>query len=102
MSEMTKSVTFHDFCEVLEEDEIQLDMMSLSQRKISEEDIYEDDEDEQTTRSLHTSSSTKQRHTNRRGLPLNSSFSSWLQLFLSKKRRNPGIRVMRPSVSLCK
>lgn len=118
--ELSKSVTFHDFSD-------------LRQRLAKHEGVLEE-EDEEGYEEAASSSSTQhsnvsspasnlgpsedknvmseKKKANRR-LPLNNSFSSWLQLFLSKRRRNGAfvdrnsfsearLASIRPSVSLCK
>jgi hypothetical protein len=120
--ELTKSVTFHDFCDIRQR------IAKSEAAVLEEEDEYE--EDSSSTQHSNSSSPASQLETamkganlaengkekkkvNRRGLPLNNSFSSWLQIFLSKKRKNGGfgdrgsfsearLASIRPSVSLCK
>jgi hypothetical protein len=125
MPELSKSVTFHDFCEL--RNRLNRHQEPVDECSEEEEEEEEEEEDVATTSSAQqspapsdnsstntttTTSNDKQKKTNRRGLPLNTSFSSWLQLFLSKKRRNgtfsercgggAQLASIRPSVSLCK
>uniref|UniRef100_A0A1I7RHA7 cyclin-dependent kinase n=1 Tax=Bursaphelenchus xylophilus TaxID=6326 RepID=A0A1I7RHA7_BURXY len=103
MMELAKSVTFHDFGDV-------------RNRHASppQDDLRDLAGSDGSTSSSHspmsrTSDQSGKKKTNRRGLPLNTSFSSWLQIFL-KKRRNGGLNeryssqqqfsTIRPSVSL--
>lgn len=126
--ELTKSVTFHDFCDIRQR------IAKSEATVLEEEDEHEyelEGESLSSTPTQHSNSSSpasqletamkgaklengkEKKKVNRRGLPLNNSFSSWLQIFLSKKRRNGGfgdrgsfsearLASIRPSVSLCK
>ncbi|KAI6175657.1 Protein kinase domain-containing protein [Aphelenchoides bicaudatus] len=124
-TELSKSVTFHDFCDLRQR------MLKNEAAQIIEEN--EDEYDEASTSSNQNSNASspasqletamksaklasvenqkEKKKVNRRGLPLNNSFSSWLQIFLSKKRRNGAyvdrgsfsearLASIRPSVSL--
>lgn len=132
--EMTKSVTFHDFCEIRQR-------LAKNENQVLEEEEFEDEEEASTSSNQHSNTSSPASNLNstsnsninglknvhvsgnnekkehkkvkRRGLPLNNSFSSWLQIFLSKKRRNgtfadrgsiseARMASIRPSVSLCR
>ncbi|KAI6207337.1 Protein kinase domain-containing protein [Aphelenchoides fujianensis] len=112
-----KSVTFHDFGELQER------LGRVGTQTVLEQDEYDADDDHRSespasvqspSAATLTSERTPKKSSGRRGLPLNVSFSAWLQLFLAKRRRggsfgdrrsadsyvpNP-IGVMRPSVSL--
>lgn len=124
--ELTKSVTFHDFCDIRQ----RIAKNDATVLEEEDEDEYEE-EAESSSSTQHSNSSSpasqlepamegaklengkEKKKVNRRGLPLNNSFSSWLQIFLSKKKRNGGfgdrgsfsearLASIRPSVSLCK
>ncbi|CAD5219452.1 unnamed protein product [Bursaphelenchus okinawaensis] len=103
MMELAKSVTFHDFGEV-----------RSRHPSPGHDDLRDLTCSDGSTSSSHspmsrTSEQSTKKKTNRRGLPLNASFSSWLQIFL-KKKRNGGLNErysssqqfssIRPSVSL--
>lgn len=98
MMELAKSVTFHDFCEARDRHgTIKEDMRDLASSDASSSSA--------PSPSIQQPKKTK----SRKGLPLNASFSSWLQIFLKKRRSGVNERhyqsqfsSIRPSVSLCK
>lgn len=101
---MSRSVTFHDFCNpTAAEEEAFLRNARLNRGGFRGCDLPTTPEDESPQNVDDTT-----QNGNRRGLLSNSTFSSWLQLLLSKKRagnilsfsQRPSF--MRPSISLCK
>lgn len=101
---MSRSVTFHDFCNpTAAEEEAFLRNARFGRGGFRGCDLPTTPEDE-----LPPENEEPTENNHRRGLLHSSTFSSWLQLLISKKRRGNILSFsqrrsfMRPSISLCK